>query len=90
VSEALIHVSVNPQYDQRLFVEFPEKYKFRTSCVQILFLMSKQKQRTFFVHVLKLYFSGNLMNNLVSYFGLPDARIRASEKDLPVCNVYTT
>ena len=25
------------------------------------------------------------MNNLLSYFGLTDARIRASEKDLPVC-----
>ena len=24
------------------------------------------------------------MNNLLSYFGLVDARIRASEKDLPV------
>ena len=36
-SEALILVSVNPQYDKRLFIEFPEKYKFRTCCVQILF-----------------------------------------------------
>ena len=36
-SEALILASVNPQYDKRLFIEFPEKYKFRTCCVQILF-----------------------------------------------------
>ena len=36
-SEALILASVNPQYDKRLFTEFPEKYKFRTCCVQILF-----------------------------------------------------
>ena len=36
-SEALILASVNPQYDKRLFNEFPEKYKFRTCCVQILF-----------------------------------------------------
>ena len=35
-------------------------------------------------HVLNLYFLGNLMNNLLSYCGLTDARIRASEKDLPV------
>ena len=27
------------------------------------------------------------MNNLLSYFGLVDPRIRASEKDLPVCNL---
>ena len=30
VSEALILESVHPQYDERLFIEFPEKYKFRT------------------------------------------------------------
>ena len=35
-------------------------------------------------HVLNLYFSGNSMNNLLSYCGLTDARMRASEKDLPV------
>ena len=29
--------SVNPQYDKRLFIESPEKYKCRTCCVQILF-----------------------------------------------------
>ena len=44
-SEALILASVNPQYDKRLFIEFPEKYKFTTCCVQILFWMSKQKQK---------------------------------------------
>ena len=36
-SEALILESVNPQYDKRLFNEFPEKYKIKTCCVQILF-----------------------------------------------------
>ena len=35
-------------------------------------------------HVVNLYFSGNSMNNLLSYCGLTDARMRASEKDLPV------
>ena len=42
-SEALILGSVNPPYEERLFIEFPEKYKFTTFCVQILFWMSKQK-----------------------------------------------
>ena len=37
VSEALILESVKPQYDERLFIEFPEKYKFTTCCVQVLF-----------------------------------------------------
>ena len=35
-------------------------------------------------HVVNLYFLGNSMNNLLSYCGLNDARMRASEKDLPV------
>ena len=39
-------------------------------------------------HVLNLYFSGNSINNLLSYCGLTDARMRASEKDLPVINVF--
>ena len=36
-SEALILESVNPQYKERLFIEFPEKYKITTCRVQILF-----------------------------------------------------
>ena len=31
-------------------------------------------------------FHGNSMNNLLAYCGLIDARIGASEKDLPVTN----
>ena len=83
VSEALILESVNPQYDKRLFIEFPKKDKFTTCCVQILFWMSKQKQKNNFCtqHVVNLYFSWNSMNNLSSYCGLTDARMRASEKD---------
>ena len=34
--------------------------------------------------VLNLYFSGESMNNILSYCGLTDARMKASEKDLPV------
>ena len=40
-------------------------------------------------HVLPMFcacsFYGNSMNNLLPYCGLDDARISASEKDLPVC-----
>ena len=43
-SEALILASVNPQHDKRLFIEFPEKYKFRTCCAQkLLFFVLKFK-----------------------------------------------
>ena len=34
--------------------------------------------------VVFMYRTGKLMNNLLSYCGLVDARIRASKKDLPV------
>ena len=34
-----------------------------------------------------MYSTGNSMNNLLSYCGLIDARISASEKDLPVINL---
>ena len=70
-SEALILASTNPQYDMRLFIEFPPKYKFTTCCVQELFC--------FF-----LFWHSNSMNNLLSYYGITDSRMRAFEKDLPV------
>ena len=44
VSEALIFESVNPQNDEKLFIEFPEKYKFRTSCFECQNKNKKQKQ----------------------------------------------
>ena len=81
--EALILASVNPQYDERLFIEFPEKYKFRTCCVQKLF---------FFVLTFKTIFVHNMLWTCIflgiqefsSYCGLTGERMRASEKDLPV------
>ena len=36
-------------------------------------------------HVVFMYWTRNSMNNLLSYCGLVDARISASEKNLPVC-----
>ena len=87
-SEALILESVNPQYDKRLFFEFPKKYKFTTCCVQKLFFCFcfDIQNNICTQHVVNLYFSGNSMNNLLSYCGLTDSRMRASEKDLPVRN----
>ena len=46
--------------------------------------MSKQKHNFCTKNVVNLYVWGNSMKNLLSYFGLTDARIRASEKDLPL------
>ena len=39
-------------------------------------------------HVLNLYFWGDLMNNLLSYFGLTDSKMRPSGTDLPVQGRY--
>ena len=76
MSEALIFVSINPQYDNSLFMELPLK------------LQAQNMDRTCSAHVLPMFCAcrshGNSMNNLLSYYGLDDARISASEKDLPI------
>ena len=41
-------------------------------------------------HVLSMFLACNSLNNLLSYCGLVDARISASEKDLPVQNCKKT
>ena len=55
--------------------------------------MSKQKQKKQFMYtcselVVFMYWTGKSMNSLLSYCGLIDARISASEKDLPVINNF--
>ena len=93
VSEALILESVNPQYDNRLFIDYWIQYKKNTSsehvlyinCFLFLFWYSKLFLYTTCSELLFfLYWSWESMNNLSSYFGLTDSRMRASEKDLPV------
>ena len=93
MSEALILQSINPQYDDRLFIDSWLQYKKNTTsehvvykhCFLFLFWSSKQclyttcSQLVFF-----LYWIQEWMNNLSSYCGLTDSRISASEKDLPV------
>ena len=62
VSEALIFESVNPQYDERLFIESPEKYKFKTCCIQKLFffcLCFHIQNNICAQHVVNFYFLGN-------------------------------
>ena len=53
-------------------------YKYCFEC------QNKHKNQFFTQHFLNMYFPGNTMNSLLSYCGLTDARVRASEKDLPV------
>ena len=53
-------------------------------------LKEKQNKKNNFCtqHVLNLYFYCNSMNNLSSYFGLTDTRIRAFDTDLPVAELF--
>ena len=65
--EALIFASIYPQYDNTLFMELPWK------------IQAQSMGRTCSAQVLPMFsFHGNSMNNLLSYFGLVDAKIRVS------------
>ena len=94
LSEEFLLASTNPQYDNRLFIDLPVQYMKTTSsehgenilCSQIAFCFDIQNNLCT-QHELSLQFSCtelNLINNLLSYCGLVDARISTSEKDLPV------
>ena len=61
-------------------------------CTQIVFLFLFWHSEQFMYKtcselVVFMYWTGKSMNNLLSYCGLVDARIRASNKDLPVKSV---
>ena len=92
-SEALILASTNPQYDKRLSIELGVQYIKTTSsehvvyknCFLFLFWHSEQFMYTTSSELaIFMYWTCNSMNNLLLYCGLVDARITASEKDLPV------
>ena len=93
LSEALILATSNPQYDKRLFIDLPVKYMKSTSSEHVVYINCSEfqnKNKKQFVYttsselVVFMYWPGESMNNLLSYFGLVDARISTSEKDLPV------
>ena len=71
-SEALILALVNSKHDKRLFIEFPEKYKFRTCWIRNFCFDFQNNICT--KHVLNLYVSGNSMKKLSSYCWLTDSR----------------
>ena len=89
-SEALILSSTNPDFS--LNYEFSTwklqaKNMGRTCCVHKLFLFWHSEQfmyTTCSEHAIFMYWTSNSMNNLSSYCGLVDAKIRGSDKDLPV------
>ena len=88
--EALILASTNPQYDKILFIDLPVQYMKTT---RTLSWKSKQKNSLCTQHVLSslyfMYWTGKSMINFLSNCGLVDARISASEKDLPVSKIHS-
>ena len=80
---------LHPLYDNRLFIELQKKLQVQHMlCTQIgyFFLFWHSKQ---FVYTTcaELVFFCNSMNNLLSYYRLIDARMRASDKDFPLIYV---
>ena len=87
--EALILASTNPQYDKILFIDLPVQYMKTTSSEHVVYINCFECQNK----TKKIVFtmcSELSMNILLSYCGLVDARINASEKDLPVTTVFCT
>ena len=87
MSEAFILMATNPQYGKRLFIDLHKKI---SSEHVVLRNFSEYQSKKQFVYatcselVVFMHWTGKSMNNLLSYCGLVDARIRASNKDLPV------
>ena len=62
-----------------IFASTNQQYELR---VQYMKILSTEHGQNMFC---ACNFHGNSMNDLLSYCGLIDAKIRASDKDLPVC-----
>ena len=91
MSEALILGSTNPQYDKRLFIDLPVQYMKNTSSEHVVFInYSECQNKKQFIYaicselVVFMNWTGKSMKNILSYCGLVDGRISASEKHLPV------
>ena len=90
LSKPLILASTNPQYDKRLFIDLLVQYMKTTTSEHVVYIncfewQNKKMYKTCSELVVSMYWTGKSMNNLLSYCGLVDARISASEKDLPSC-----
>ena len=92
MSDVLILASNNPQYDKRLFIELRVHYMkttisehvVYTNCLFLFWYSEQFIYTTCSEHIIFMHWTGDSMNNLLSYCGLVVARICASEKKLPV------
>ena len=94
-TKVLILASTNPQSDKRLSIELPVQYMNIESSELVEWINCSEcqsKNNLCTQHVLSLQFSCTELviqwKTFLSYCGLVDARISASEKDLPVQNNY--
>ena len=85
LSEAHILASTNPQYDKRLFIKLQVQYMKIASSEHVAYInCSECQNKKQFVYTtcselgIFMYWTGDSMNNLLSYCGLVDANIRAS------------
>ena len=97
-SEERILASTNPYYDKGVFIELWVQYMKIPSSEHVVYIYCSKCQnknikkpscvhKMFWewnFHVLNSYYS---MNDLLSYCGLVDARISASDKKLPVIHI---
>ena len=92
-SEQLIIASVNPQYDNRLFIELQVQYEKNISLEHVAYkncfeCQNKNKKQFLYPTSSELvffsYWSRISMNNLSSYCELTDSRMSSSDTDLPV------
>ena len=90
--EVLILASTNPQYGKRLFINLPVQYMKTTSSEHVVYInCSECQNKKQFVYttcsevVVFIYWTGKSMNSLLSYFGLVDPRISASDIVHHIC-----
>ena len=93
MSQALILASTKTQYDKRLFIESQVQYMKITSSEHLVCINCPecQNKKQFMYStssevVIFMQWTCNSMNNLSSYCGLVHAKIRSSDKNLPVLN----
>ena len=95
--EALILASTNPQYDKRLFIDLPVQYMKTTSSEHVVYIncfecQNKTKKQFMYTTcselVVFMHWTGKSMSNCWTNCGLVDATISASEKDLPVSELF--
>ena len=91
LSKALIFASTNPRYDDRLFIVLRVQSMIIPSSKQVImytncFFLVWHSEQFMYTTCSELgifmHWTCNSINNILSYCGLIDARISASEKDL--------